>query len=127
MRYRFNDVERGDRIDLSATKRALAEQNRSRIIKARAALAGHQPQRNFRRRAKHPRAERASVSRQRNQALRLFAFIRARTFRQQRGDSLAAATAVDAIPTSHDKEWQRVKRLLEDAVAVRALFNARRN
>src|SRR5713101_4879471 len=105
MRYRFNDVERGDRIDLSATKRALAEQNRSRIIKARAAIHGHQPQRNFRRRAKQPRAERASASRKRDQAFRLSAFIRARTLRQKRSDPPGVSAAVDAIPTSHDKEW----------------------
>src|SRR5712692_8795035 len=98
MRYRFTDVERGDRIDLSATKRALAEQNRSRIIKARAALAGHQTQRNFRRRPKHSRTERASIRRQSDQTFSLLPLVRARALWQKRSDPFGAAAAFDAIP-----------------------------
>src|SRR6266849_899701 len=121
MRYRFTDPERRDRIDLLASECAVTKQNRSPIIKAGATVYGHQTQRNFRRRAKQPREEITGVSRQRYQTFRLFPFIRARAFRQKRADPFTVSAAVDAIPAADDKEWQRVQRLFEDAVAVRAL------
>src|SRR5260370_3544472 len=127
MRDGFTDAERRARIDLPALERGVREQNRARVIKAAAALAGHQTQRNAGRRAKPARTERARVGRQRNQTLGLFAFIRARAFRQIRADPLTVSAAIDAIPTTCDKEWQRMQSLFENTVAVRALFSAGRN
>src|SRR5258707_9688147 len=127
MRDGFTDAERRARIDLPALERGVRKQNRARVIKAAAALAGHQTQRNFGRRAKPARTERARVGRQRNQTFRLLPLIRARALRQISADPLTVSAAVDAIPTACDKERQRVQSLFENTVAVRALFSAGRN
>src|SRR5947208_6357883 len=123
MRDGFTDAERGARIDLLALERGVWKQNRAGVIKAGAALAGYQTHRNFGRRPKPTRTERARVGHQGNQAFGLFPFIRARAFRQKRADPLTVSS-LDPVPTAHDKEWQRVQRLFENTVAVRALFSA---